>query len=278
MGAGRLPCGSFEGGDPRDRVARATPRVPWAASRGPGWEIGQATSPSATKLSTLRASSLGTVLSPSVCTARPHNAPLTARRMACVLLGVLLAALAVGCGQGSKTSSEAASTVRARQDALVAFYRAYITALPARKASLEAALQFRSATTGGHVDVGAVGRALGSATAHGRAWQKSMQALPADTGDLQRIRGKFSEAAVDEVQLWRKYSAFLLASAAHGPSTSEAKGVEATKEELEALNKAAQTELSALTERLGGEAALRGRIDFRRLEELRSSLRQQAGG
>jgi hypothetical protein len=104
-----------------------------------------------------------------------------------------------------------------------------------------------------------------------------MEALPAVNGDLEPIRGKFSEAAAEEVELWRKYSAFILASAARGLSKSEAKGVEETKAKVEALNNAAGSEIDALTERLGGEAAFSGRIDIKHLKERVSSLRQQAG-
>jgi hypothetical protein len=182
--------------------------------------------------------------------------------------------MVAGCGGSSTTPSTgtiASAELPARRDALVAFYHAFLGALPSRKASIEAALRARSAARKGHVNLPELGRALQNAVADAQAWQRRMEALPGGNGDLERIRRKYSEAAAEEVQFWRQYSAFLPVVAARTAKRTEGEAVEATGAKAQALSNAARAELAALTERLGGTAAFRSRVDPKRLEELKSS-------
>jgi sulfur relay (sulfurtransferase) DsrC/TusE family protein len=203
-------------------------------------------------------------------------------RVSTTVLVALVSLLALGCGGQSKTTSTgttAADSQAARQDAVVAFYRAFIADVPARKASLEAALRLRSATAEGHFDQRATEQALSSYLKDAEAWQRSVEALPAANSDLEPIRRKFSEAAADEVHFVRDYAAFLRHAKATGVvDKASAQRVEALRGKLQSLNTAAGSELSGLVERLGGESAFHGHLERKHLEELLSSMRQQAAG
>jgi hypothetical protein len=198
-----------------------------------------------------------------------------------IISTILLAALASGCGGQSNTTSTgtaATAALRARQDALVVFSQALIADIPTRKPSAEARARLRSAEASGHVQARVVVGALHELISGAEAWRRSMEALPGTNTDLAPIRKNFSEAAAEEVRYWRGYLAFLLRWGARGtPDKHEAEQVEAHRKKVLSLNDATGPELVALPERLGGEAAFRGRIDVNRLKEELSSLRQATG-
>jgi hypothetical protein len=190
-----------------------------------------------------------------------------------------LLALASGCGgSGSSSAGTTASAeLRSRQNEFVAFYRAFIADLPARKASLEVAARLHRAETAGHVQARAIGHAIGALARNAESWRRTLEALPAPNGDLVPIRKRLASGAAIEAEYWRRYNAFLLGPVATGgTSKGKAARVEQVKARLQAVNNKALEELNTLTERLGGEAAFHGRINPRRPEEILSSLQKQA--
>jgi hypothetical protein len=202
------------------------------------------------------------------------------RRAAVVLLAGLLTALA-GCGGTSTTSSTAttANALRSRQDALVAFYQAFVADLPARGASVQAAVRSREALTTRPVNFAVIVRSLGEAETDAQAWKRSMETLPATNGDLTAIQSDWVNAAGEEVAYYRGYTDYLRATlAGHSASKAGAERVESLRSKLQVLNDDARGKLGALVEQLGGDAAFRGRIDRKRVEEIGASLKSPAAG
>ena len=106
-----------------------------------------------------------------------------------------------------------------------------------------------------------------------------MQALPATNGDLTPIQRKWVDAASEEVAYWEGYANYLRATVAAGqPSKASAERVESLRSRLQALNDEAGSKLGVLFDRLGGDAAFHGRIDLKRVEEIRASLKAQTAG
>jgi hypothetical protein len=198
-----------------------------------------------------------------------------------VLVGVLVA-LVAGCGSqstGTTSGTTSAASLSPPQEAVVAFQNAMLAAMPARKSSLEAALRLKSATAEGHVNAAAAQQALSEYLANAKAWQASMAALPAADRDVEAMRARYTEGAADEVQFVSDYAAFFRHARATGVvDKATAEQIEALRRKQLAANSAASAELNSLVARLGGEAAFHGRLGIKRMEELLSSMKQQAGG
>jgi len=105
-----------------------------------------------------------------------------------------------------------------------------------------------------------------------------MEALPSPNADVAPIRAKWIEAARLETAYYRAYAAFLASTLRTG-SEDKAKlaSVEAIKAKFMGINDAAGEETSALTEKLGGEAVVKGRMNKARLEEIKAREREAAG-
>jgi hypothetical protein len=193
---------------------------------------------------------------------------------------IALLVLVSGCGGtgSSSTGTTASAELRSRRDAFVAFYQAFLAALPARKASVEATARLQRAEAAGHAhEARAIGQTLGALARDAEAWRRTLEALPAPNSDLVPIRKRLSLGAATEAEYWRRYYSFFLASLAAGRASKEkAARVEQTKARLQAVNNQALEEMNTLTERLGGEAAFHGRINPKRPEEILSSLARQA--
>ena len=201
----------------------------------------------------------------------------TAVRRAIALVTVLLAALA-GCGGSSGGTSTQSAELKARRDAFVSFYQAFIADSPARVNSARAAGALRAGVTNGHFNGAAVGRSLRELTEDAEAWKRSMEALPATNADLLPVRRKWVEAARLEAAYYRVYAAFLIGTVkTHTVNKEVAARVEAAKSKLQSLNNEAGNELTTLGESLGGNAVFHGRIDIKRLEELKAQEREAAG-
>jgi hypothetical protein len=198
-----------------------------------------------------------------------------------LLLLLPLSLFVTGCG-GSNTNSKtstSAGSLSPERAAVVSFYRALVGDFPARKASLEAAVRLQAATAAGHVDLAAAERAIREYLTGAEAWQKAMQALPAESTDLESIRAKYVEAAADEARFVRDTLALYQGIKATGAADkTRVQQVKTLRGKQLAANYAAENELNALVERLGGEAAFHGTLERKHLEELVSSMREQAGG
>ena len=202
-----------------------------------------------------------------------------------VSMGLLLAvAFASGCGSSSSTSSQPsrsvstiASELAARRDAFVAFYKDLSAKVPARKASLEAALRINSALSGTHANAVVAARALSEYFSDATAWQRAMRSLPAGNGELASIRSKFARGAVDEVRYARNLAAVILAASARQPFKALAERAQTEKAASQKANTEAGDEMTAVEQRLGGAAAFKGRINPRSLEELVATMKQEAG-
>ncbi len=200
-------------------------------------------------------------------------------RRACGIAGCLLvaAAPASGCGgQTATTTSAAVANARTRRDAFVAFYDAWAAAVPARKASLQAALRLRAAVTSSTPSLGAARHALGEYLASARTCRHLMEALPAANAELAAVRTKYVRAAQGESQFVKDYGDVMSAAAKGRPYTKLAARAEAAKSAYLAMNDEAAGELEAVARRLGGLRAFGGRIDTNALKQLADSMRQEA--
>jgi hypothetical protein len=196
-----------------------------------------------------------------------------------VSMGLLLVAFASGCGSGgsSTTTSTRASDLTARRDAFVAFYENLSARVPARKASLEAALRINSALSGTHANAVIAARALSEYFSDATAWQRAMRSLPAGNGELASIRSKFARGAVDEVRYARNLAAVILAASARQPFKALAERAQKEKAASHKANTEAGDEMTAVEQRLGGASAFKGRINPKSLEELVATMKQEAG-
>jgi hypothetical protein len=190
-------------------------------------------------------------------------------------LSLLVAGMIVGCGGGSKTASETtrtnASTLGASQEAFVRFVQGFIGVLPMRESSIRAAVLAAKITREGNPDLRRLEQAYQQGASDAQAYRSALESLPASGSELVAIRAKFAKAAAEETQLSREYAT---AIRTHNKALFDRASLVRSK--VQSLNNAAGSGLNRLQQRLGGEAAFRGHIDFKRLAAIGRSLKALA--
>jgi hypothetical protein len=187
------------------------------------------------------------------------------RKLVCAVTTVLVAVSSCGCGSsGSATTADA--KLRARQDAVIAFFKAFSLDLPIRVRGRNAELRFLSAIQRNPPDLGAAEQALKEALSDTELWRRATENLPATSPEIARIRMAYVQAAGDEVKEARDYLALLANLAAGRTDKKLESSAKALTAKAESLEMTARSNLMTTIEQNGGEALLR-RIGVKRLRE-----------
>jgi hypothetical protein len=187
-----------------------------------------------------------------------------------VVAAVWLIVLAGGCGSSTAPTTPDAQ-LRVRQDALVAFFRAFMADRPIHTVGREAALRFTTDLKQNPPNVAGAETAATEAVSTGEAFRRSMEHLPATNAELIAARRLYADAAADDVETVRDYLAVLRSLAAGRPNSELATRAEALTAKSESLFLAGKTKVAGALEKAGGEAFLKSRFNGKQLKEAAES-------